>query len=209
MGLRDWVSEKAHLAPAQGRRRRTLQWGSETGSRRREPHQELVRGIGLASMGLRDWVSEKDRQPLQAHGRLARASMGLRDWVSEKAASHRSRSARSPTFNGAPRLGLGEGLIDRTPAEEVRGFNGAPRLGLGEGQEVERDLQTYGALQWGSETGSRRRSRRARACHEGETRFNGAPRLGLGEGTPGRASAAPISSFNGAPRLGLGEGRCS
>ncbi len=88
-----------------------------------------------------------------------------------------------------------------------RCFNGAPRLGLGEGGEPPKDMHPDLKLQWGSETGSRRReegegrkctlkgglqwgsetgSRRRReeyANHFGKAlRFNGAPRLGLGEG---------------------------
>ncbi len=63
-----------------------------------------------ASMGLRDWVSEKasgSRFHLPLH---PAASMGLRDWVSEKAICARpQRPCCQSRFNGAPRLGLGEG----------------------------------------------------------------------------------------------------
>ncbi len=63
---------------------RGLQWGSETGSRRR--------GIPGGDLG-----------------GGAVPSMGLRDWVSEKAPYPAGRRKRAQTFNGAPRLGLGEG----------------------------------------------------------------------------------------------------
>ncbi len=62
-----------------------LQWGSETGSRRRLGALLDVsfRAGPSASMGLRDWVSEKGPARL-ASARGGAASMGLRDWVSEK-----------------------------------------------------------------------------------------------------------------------------
>ncbi len=60
--------------------------------------------------------------------------MGLRDWVSEKAPKS------PPTMN-----------------PESNRFNGAPRLGLGEGDLFLADLSGANLLQWGSETGSRRR----------------------------------------------------
>ncbi len=95
-----------------GTDRRRLQWGSETGSRRRcEVSQVGAKGLH-ASMGLRDWVSEKASMPCTTasivsgalqwgsetgsrrrseltslHPRSQHASMGLRDWVSEKVAA--------------------------------------------------------------------------------------------------------------------------
>ncbi len=87
------------------------------------------------------------------------ASMGLRDWVSEKATVRAYPYFNRLGFNGAPRLGLGEGrcslgrwpstsrasmgLRDWVSEKGYRpstwlaspgGFNGAPRLGLGEGR---------------------------------------------------------------------------
>ncbi len=63
-------------------------------------------------MGLRDWVSEKAPQESH-HGQSSPLpSMGLRDWVSEKARPFSASQGGPPTtFNGAPRLGLGEGKI--------------------------------------------------------------------------------------------------
>ncbi len=60
--------------------------------------------------------------------------MGLRDWVSEKETEGIVIYGARHGFNGAPRLGLGEGI----PGEVL-------------------DAGTF-QLQWGSETGSRRRS---------------------------------------------------
>ncbi len=65
-------------------------------------------------------------------------------------------------------------------------FNGAPRLGLGEGAMSRPSrVATASRLQWGSETGSRRRARRHPRRRRAGPRFNGAPRLGLGEGPSG------------------------
>ncbi len=61
--------------------------------------------------------------------------MGLRDWVSEKVGEATQTRPGPSGFNGAPRLGLGEGV------------NGTGLTSTG----------TLG-LQWGSETGSRRRA---------------------------------------------------
>ncbi len=60
MGLRDWVSEKVERKERNEKLINLLQWGSETGSRRRRAvaHGADCSG-GIASMGLRDWVSEK------------------------------------------------------------------------------------------------------------------------------------------------------
>ncbi len=88
MGLRDWVSEKVHHGCG-------LTWPD-----------------AIPSMGLRDWVSEKAADFLTAV-RADVPSMGLRDWVSEKAPSCSEWNTRPVTFNGAPRLGLGEGLGPR------------------------------------------------------------------------------------------------
>ncbi len=211
-----------------------LQWGSETGSRRR-----------------------RRRHRQQDAGR--HASMGLRDWVSEKARGRPSSSTPSPSFNGAPRLGLGEGTQACTAAPRRRarlqwgsetgsrrrparprtrprgarqGFNGAPRLGLGEGLGRRALSRSPEVLQWGSETGSRRRphgvveggavlsasmglrdwvsekvSRRPDPGWRRWSGFNGAPRLGLGEGAQATYRVNKAARFNGAPRLGLGEGR--
>ncbi len=74
-----------------------------------------------------------------------------------------------------------------------------------EGAEVLHRLMV--SLQWGSETGSRRRPHKSSLSRPPDRGFNGAPRLGLGEGkgrAPTQGRADPC--FNGAPRLGLGEG---
>ncbi len=165
MGLRDWVSEKAGGLGQRDRRR---------------PHP---------SMGLRDWVSEKAAGLRRVHRHQHPPSMGLRDWVSEKGGFSRGRRWWRPTsFNGAPRLGLGEGRrAGRRPKARRPSFNGAPRLGLGEGEreQVALAVRIYD-LQWGSETGSRRRRRSSRSRSRPRRTFNGAPRLGLGEGCVGR-----------------------
>ncbi len=209
MGLRDWVSEKAAQQKQSARSSRTP-----------------------ASMGLRDWVSEKAPGLGCRRGVLHRASMGLRDWVSEKERGQRRlRPSRVPLqwgsetgsrrrftgrisfdasplcFNGAPRLGLGEGQVEaadpRTPRKR---FNGAPRLGLGEGGEGCGAGGWRGLLQWGSETGSRRREA------DGLTRRRCAPAsMGLRDWVSEKVRTDQVSyrhhcCFNGAPRLGLGEG---
>ncbi len=134
MGLRDWVSEKGSSfifssasprrfngAPRLGlgegidehlddQEEKVLQWGSETGSRRRNPTFNTSGMDGPASMGLRDWVSEKDVM-VKLH---VAAPIALQ-WGSETGSRRRILTARSPRsrrrfcFNGAPRLGLGEG----------------------------------------------------------------------------------------------------
>ncbi len=111
------------------------------------------------------------------------ASMGLRDWVSEKARSPARCARRAASFNGAPRLGLGEGHSPTTsPQTRTPRFNGAPRLGLGEGrhqyeQRTATRQASMGLRDWVSEKG------RPTQQGGGEHRsFNGAPRLGLGEG---------------------------
>ncbi len=159
MGLRDWVSEKACYSEVAAILGTRLQWGSETGSRRRSAAQRPIRP-GMARL---QWGSETgSRRRLGracADGALADASMGLRDWVSEKAqidlltahlaealqwgsetgSRRRKEAPRHPVinarrFNGAPRLGLGEGsLAPPAPTASRPCVNGAPRLGLGEG----------------------------------------------------------------------------
>ncbi len=87
----------------------SLQWGSETGSRRREAMAPEDVRRQVASMGLRDWVSEKGPTPRRGCAPQG-ASMGLRDWVSEKGGAGGPLGCRvGAGFNGAPRLGLGEG----------------------------------------------------------------------------------------------------
>ncbi len=166
--------------------RQGLQWGSETGSRRwhrrkdRRDRIDLGGFNGAPRLGLGDgapgwsdmsnsavlqWGSEtgsrrwpERREVGPYHLRLA--SMGLRDWVSEMVRRF-----------GPTRTSIG------------RGFNGAPRLGLGDGQRPNYyGPSLIGALQWGSETGSRRWPAPTSATPTSATRFNGAPRLGLGDG---------------------------
>ncbi len=112
-----------------------LQWGSETGSRRR------TRTIPLQLLDpLAERFNGAPRLGLGEGARLAAmgigpdlASMGLRDWVSEKGSGRVRAAAVGARFNGAPRLGLGEGSVNWSSALWLR------------------------TLQWGSETGSRRR----------------------------------------------------
>ncbi len=183
MGLRDWVSEKAGLATDNAWAALVLQWGSETGSRRRG-------GTGwsrTAQTAPLQWGSEtgsrRRSEVLHAVPNVGIASMGLRDWVSEKA----SRGTPAPA--GATR------------------FNGAPRLGLGEGRPTGPATAPTRALQWGSETGSRRRIQRFSDSIGNE--FDAS--MGLRDWVSEKAAAwwaarrAP-PGFNGAPRLGLGEG---
>ncbi len=232
MGLRDWVSEM------EGNRRLP---GSDRSGFNGAPRLGLgdgprrIAGNGqrdCASMGLRDWVSEMAGHLFSAGGAAWLASMGLRDWVSE----------------------MGNSVPLTTDVDDC--FNGAPRLGLGDGFGICVKLRENGGLQWGSETGSRRwrrplgRGQRGgpasmglrdwvsemvpslSASLAGATCFNGAPRLGLGDGgspptrsrtselvasmglrdwvsemviTLGRSERA-LWRFNGAPRLGLGDG---
>ncbi len=182
MGLRDWVSEKGRsrrggygaaasfngaprLGLGEGFRVESgmngepgLQWGSETGSRRRR------------------WRSR--RRP-----RRHRASMGLRDWVSEKEACRAMQKKHKSL-----------------------GFNGAPRLGLGEGLDEDGFMANNARLQWGSETGSRRRSG-DRADPGRQRQASMGLRDWVSEKAPRPiASSSPTGCFNGAPRLGLGEG---
>ncbi len=138
---------------------RKLQWGSETGSRRRPGDLRCLRG----------------------------------------------EAAR---FNGAPRLGLGEGWSGRQLGLSDARFNGAPRLGLGEGRGALPFRLPQRWLQWGSETGSRRRG-----CDNCRSPYrSGAASMGLRDWVsekatiPTRRRIGWAWCFNGAPRLGLGEG---
>ncbi len=86
MGLRDWVSEKVGVETIRPSPSMLLQWGSETGSRRRDQGAtEYVHTHGVPSMGLRDWVSEKGAAPHEAPGREA----GLQ-WGSETGSRRRA-----------------------------------------------------------------------------------------------------------------------
>ncbi len=60
-------------------------------------------------MGLRDWVSEMVHTGRTTSYGFHFASMGLRDWVSEMATVQFFPAACYGCFNGAPRLGLGDG----------------------------------------------------------------------------------------------------
>ncbi len=209
MGLRDWVSEKAGVeqvsivdfwssfngAPRLGlgegaekaaaeKAAAELQWGSETGSRRRRERVATPAPRRRASMGLRDWVSEKGSRKKRRVGEEDRASMGLRDWVSEKVRIAPARTSTAPWLQWGSETGsrrrtlslLWELLLNKASMglrdwvsekghggaplwfrRRRGGFNGAPRLGLGEGFEVRAGVLSGGLLQWGSETGSRRR----------------------------------------------------
>ncbi len=184
MGLRDWVSEKV------------------PGGRETLPFQ------GPPSMGLRDWVSEKANTGRSPGADLDKPSMGLRDWVSEKGSSPRWRRRAWRSFNGAPRLGLGEGR--RRPLGRDR--EGAPSMGLRDwvSEKDNKNMTveiTVMHLQWGSETGSRRRRRKV-------VRPTGVPLPSMGlrdwvseKVSPRRDTLDRVAAtFNGAPRLGLGEG---
>ncbi len=192
MGLRDWVSEKARMRPHDSFGRGLLQWGSETGSRRRSllakgleaeakcfngaPRLGLGEGHGRqhpvrlschrASMGLRDWVSEKGhRQDCPAHG--PQASMGLRDWVSEKAWS-------TP---------LAAGMVGERASMGLRDWVSEKAAVL-----VPRPAAVRGMLQWGSETGSRRRTEPTSVATAA------ALRLQWGSETGSRRRAGPAAS---------------
>ncbi len=85
-------------------------------------------------------------------------------------------------------------------------FNGAPRLGLGEGCRHRwrrlRCRASMGLRDWVSEKAADWNDSAIRIA----AGFNGAPRLGLGEGWFTVRSVGGAKCFNGAPRLGLGEG---
>ncbi len=181
MGLRDWVSEMARSPRSRSRPRRSfngaprlglgdgtrmdwsvestasLQWGSETGSRRWQLLGQDPRAAHFASMGLRDWVSEMACGVRLLWEALVWASMGLRDWVSEMVQAKPLAAVNGLLLQWGSETGSRRWLRGRPPA-------------------VARSL-----LQWGSETGSRRwqLDRRERGW---SARFNGAPRLGLGDG---------------------------
>ncbi len=193
MGLRDWVSEKVHHFLMWGQAFLMLQWGSETGSRRR--------AWAITALGKDcelQWGSETgSRRRRAAPGvglGVGDASMGLRDWVSEKGRRSRRGRYRDRSFNGAPRLGLGEGWVDRPSCTRMperwlqwgseTGSRRRPlaaatseaecrrRASMGLRDWVsEKDLSTHtkrasvtALLQWGSETGSRRRGRGRRGA---------------------------------------------
>ncbi len=114
------------------------------------------------------------------------ASMGLRDWVSEKGGARRRCRPRWPGFNGAPRLGLGEGTRATASMCAARAMR-ALQWGSETGSRRRKQSECCGfdqvqSLQWGSETGSRRRAGHPCRRSWGRCGFNGAPRLGLGEG---------------------------
>ncbi len=112
-----------------------LQWGSETGSRRRE----LVGKVSDLTITGLQWGSETGSR---------RRRPGPSGWP----------RATGPRFNGAPRLGLGEGAL----VSPHRGPGGAASMGLRDwvSEKAEAFILMRASskwLQWGSETGSRRR----------------------------------------------------
>ncbi len=132
MGLRDWVSEMAVVGAGSPLLRLGFNGAPRLGLGDGMGSLCSLTELGQASMGLRDWVSEMVGGAVVSRQEVS-ASMGLRDWVSEMARRPSGRRGRA-----------------------WRGFNGAPRLGLGDGEDTGRQLPYSKALQWGSETGSRR-----------------------------------------------------
>ncbi len=210
MGLRDWVSEMG-CSPQSARRSCLcfngaprlglgdglaadlnglassvlLQWGSETGSRR---WRQSATAPQSGSPWLQ-WGSETGSRRWAGRAGRARehpsASMGLREWVSEMVCGASGIVCSLACFNGAPRLGLGDGTGN---LRRVRREGGA----------------SMGLRDWVSEMVLVQTGTYVKALPG----FNGAPRLGLGDGSARASpSTAPPLSFNGAPRLGLGDGR--
>ncbi len=160
-----------------------LQWGSETGSRRRF------------------------REPRGCHPPRA-ASMGLRDWVSEKGNNQRRPDPPTDRFNGAPRLGLGEGYMSTDDQTETPALQWGSETGSRRRTHATPHMRRSATLQWGSETGSRRRLWGCPGRPEGQGASMGL-RDWVSEKVH-RINTPPAHlyrSFNGAPRLGLGEGR--
>ncbi len=233
MGLRDWVSEKGSSAPCGTPRRPCLQWGSETGSRRRTDGACAIHAPAIPSMGLRDWVSEK-ACCLTAFRPRGAPSMGLRDWVSEK-----ERKRRIASTKRRPSMGLRDWVSEKDPIDRS-GARCQPRLQWGSETGSRRRalghrLSDLGPLllQWGSETGSRRRfgasptapcsaaslqwgsetGSRRRVPPGWRAEIIASPSLQWGSETgsrrrtrPGLSTPSLPPTFNGAPRLGLGEG---
>ncbi len=218
-------------------RRASLQWGSETGSRRRKlagvaslSHTISVPFNGAPRLGL----GEGHGTPLHPPA-TPPPSMGLRDWVSEKAADKINAEIRAMTLQWGSETGSRRRRAAApTPTAEAPAFNGAPRLGLGEGHKGVEIIPEDAGLQWGSETGSRRRrvlrgqpprhprpsmGLRDWVSEKGEcselSRRRRIPSMGLRDWVSEKAihqvhPPSPLRlSFNGAPRLGLGEGRGS
>ncbi len=232
MGLRDWVSEKGRglIKKHQGGRRFngaprlglgegygsdggiavviTLQWGSETGSRRRPQRGDRERRHARASMGLRDWVSEKVQPP-----KTPAMEAYLLQWGSETGSRRRPCTLRGRALSATLQWGSETGSRRRV-AIEVKEGSDAHLLQWGSETGSRRrpgnisNSVSLGKLQWGSETGSRRRRSSNSTGRATDSSFNGAPRLGLGEGICSKVVLPAIFwlSFNGAPRLGLGEG---
>ncbi len=84
MGLRDWVSEKVTSTDYALTYLPGLQWGSETGSRRRPGWVSMRTALGLLQWGSETGSRRRGLGLATPIGKVA-ASMGLRDWVSEKA----------------------------------------------------------------------------------------------------------------------------
>ncbi len=83
--------------------------------------------------------------------------MGLRDWVSEKVHYSSSRLSQPLCFNGAPRLGLGEGSAHTSATVTGRELQWGSETGSRRRYDVTVAPPADFELQWGSETGSRRR----------------------------------------------------
>ncbi len=160
MGLRDWVSEKAVVDIAENLRQDASMglrdWVSE-----KAPDHDLP--VGVAPMGLQ-WGSETGSRRRKAEASLAKAQEALLQWGSETGSRRRGGGRDSAAellfhrFNGAPRLGLGEGYLLTGYACASTSFNGAPRLGLGEGTTTgaanpNRAIASMGLRDWVSEKG--------------------------------------------------------
>ncbi len=160
--------------------------------------------------------------------------MGLRDWVSEMGVPTKAAPPAPLSFNGAPRLGLGDGPLVAAYLNWVlslqwgsetgsrrwlifghpvlfgkSGFNGAPRLGLGDGPRSRAGASRPGRLQWGSETGSRRWADGSVGAGRGDEGASMGLRDWVSEmgAAAGTCTVLKGACFNGAPRLGLGDGQ--
>ncbi len=159
MGLRDWVSEKGRR-PGHGGL-------SAGGPFNGAPRLGLGEGVRMApaaplnaipSMGLRDWVSEKVRAGTRPAVWASTLQWGSETGSRRRAALRSATLSRRCSFNGAPRLGLGEGVARAVEDHRLR----APSMGLRDWVSEKATARTRppsapSSLQWGSETGSRRR----------------------------------------------------
>ncbi len=215
MGLRDWVSEKAatpnrckrsasgfngapRLGLGEGTPNRRpmsrtsweLQWGSETGSRRRRAPVALRRTHARLQ-----WGSETGSRRRTAPVRMPITVSVLLQWGSETGSRRREASCPTPISTPELQWGSETGSRRREEGQHIAGGVLNASMGLRDWVSEKELLQAqagklYRQLQWGSETGSRRRDTTPNRAATPASRFNGAPRLGLGEGRPTRLPVA-------------------